>query len=141
MKVRYLASTPPITAPPETPIREVASIMAKKRVGLVVLTRGEDLVGVVSERDVVRAVAEDRDMGQPAETVATRHVVTIEADADVKEAASLFRRHNVRHLVVMDKGRVFGVLSIRDIVKERELLAGLEEYAAVQADSAWIVGD
>lgn len=141
MKVKSLASTPAVTAPPETPIREIAAIMVRRRIGLVVLTRSEELVGVISERDIVRAVAQDIDMARPAETIATRHVVTIDAEADIKEAVALFRRHNIRHLVVVNKGQIYGVLSIRDLVREKELLAGLEEYATVQADALWIVGD
>lgn len=141
MKVRYLASSPPVTAPPETPIREIAAIMASRRIGLVVLVKGDELAGVVSERDVVRAVAQGLDLGLPVEAIATKNVVTIEANADVKEAAALFYKHNIRHLVVTDKGRLYGVLSIRDLLREKEILVDTASYADLQAENSSAVGD
>ncbi|MEM0463102.1 CBS domain-containing protein [Pyrobaculum sp.] len=139
-KVRSFASRPPITAPPEATIRQVAALMAERRVGLVVLTREGQIVGVVSERDVVRAVGEGVDLDKPAAEIATRQVVTIDADAPIAEAASLFRKHGIRHLVVLEGGRLYGVLSIRDLVKDRELLRSLAEFAPVP-DSLYVVGD
>ncbi len=141
MKIRYLASSPPVTAPPEAPIREIAAIMADRRIGLVVLTRGDEIAGVVSERDIVRAAAQGLDLGLPAEAIATKRVVTIEADADVGEAIALLRRHNIRHLVVTEKGRLYGVLSIRDLIREEEALADAVGYAEVLAEHSSAAGD
>jgi len=122
MRVAAFASRPPITADAEISIREAARIMAERRVGLLILTKGGELYGVVSERDIVRAVAEGLDVEKPASSIATTRIVTVDADADISEAAELFRRHGIRHLVVTKGGKLYGVLSIRDLVREREVL-------------------
>ncbi|MEZ0318545.1 MAG: CBS domain-containing protein [Pyrobaculum sp.] len=139
-KVRNFTSKPPVTAPPEVTIRQVAALMAEKRVGLVVLAKEGQVVGVVSERDVVRAVGEGVDLDKPAVEIATRQVVTIDADAPVSEAAATFRRHGIRHLVVLEGGRLYGVLSIRDLVRDKELLRSLAEFAPAP-DVLYLVGD
>ncbi|AEA12431.1 signal-transduction protein [Thermoproteus uzoniensis 768-20] len=123
MKVGAIASRPPITAEPGITIREAASIMAKRRIGLLVLVEGGRLYGVVSERDIVRAVAAGLSPERPAALIATRDVVTIDAESDVLEAARLMARRGIRHLVVVKGGELYGVVSVRDIVREAAQLA------------------
>ncbi len=118
MKVGVIAKRPPITASPGISIREAAAIMANRRIGLLVLVEGGELFGVVSERDIVRAVARGVSPERPVALIATRDVIKIEADADVAEAARLMASRGVRHLVVTKNGELYGVISIRDIVDE-----------------------
>jgi CBS domain-containing protein len=118
MKVRALASRPPVTARPDISIKEAAAVMARRRIGLLVLVEGDGIYGVVSERDIVRAVAGGVDMGRPVALIATRDVVTVDADAPVAEAARLMYSRGIRHLVVTEGGRLYGVLSVRDLIGE-----------------------
>ena len=118
MKIGVIARRHPITAPYNISIKETASIMTKKRIGLLVLVKEVRLFGVVSERDIIRAVAQGISPEEPASLIATRGVVTIEADEDVIKAAKLMREHGVRHLVVTKGGELYGVVSVRDIVNE-----------------------
>lgn len=118
MKVGRAARSPPVTADPSLSIRDAARLMAERRIGLLVLTRGDEIFGVVSERDIVRAVAQGLDLGAPVGAIATRSVITIDAEATLAEAARLMREKGVRHLVVTKGGRLYGVLSIRDVVDE-----------------------
>jgi len=141
MRVAAFASRPPITAEAGISIREAARIMAERRIGLLVLTKGGELYGVVSERDIVRAVAEGVDMEKPASSIATTRVVTVDANADISEAAELFRRHGIRHLVVTKGGELYGVLSIRDLVQEREVLQHVAETFAPALDCTLPSGD
>jgi len=125
------ATTNVVTTHPTTPIREVARLMAQHRVGLVVLVDAKDpfkTVGVVSERDVVRAVAYEIDLEAPAETIATKNVVTIDHSEHVAKAAEAFRKHGIRHVVVTKDGKLYGVLSIRDLIREEAVLRELAAY-------------
>ncbi|MFN3803920.1 MAG: CBS domain-containing protein [Pyrobaculum sp.] len=120
-----------VKALPTTPIREVARLMWEKRVGLVVLVSPEDLyrvVGVVSERDVVRAAAHDVDLDAPCDVIATKNVIALDYRDGVWKAAEMFRRYGIRHVVVTREGRLYGVLSIRDFIKEGKILGELASY-------------
>ncbi|AAL65026.1 CBS domain-containing protein [Pyrobaculum aerophilum] len=74
---------------------------------------------VLSERDIVRAVAMKMPLSTPVEAFMSPGLVTIEEDEDVRKAAKLMTMHNIRHLVVVNKqGELVGVVSIRDVLKE-----------------------
>ena len=115
--VRDVIKSPPISLLPEATIREAMMTMASKNIGFVVLMRGDQLLGVVSERDIVKALASGVSLDAPVEKIATKRVVTIEAKKSVVEAADLMAEHRIRHLVAVDGGRVVGVVSLRDLVK------------------------
>ena len=97
----------------------VASVrrMDERRVGAVLVLEGERLVGVFTERDVLRAVAH----GLTAEAVVgdwmTRGPETIEPDDTAEHAAVLMIHGGFRHLPVVDAGKVIGILSIRDLMR------------------------
>jgi len=122
MRIRDFVKRPPVTITPNATIRDAAELMAKEKIGLLVVVEGGRIAGVVSERDIVRAVAFKVNLSERVEKIMTKTVVTIEADAHVREAAELFRLYNIRHLVVTERGTLYGVISIRDIVKEQRLL-------------------
>ncbi|PSN97164.1 hypothetical protein B9Q09_01245 [Candidatus Marsarchaeota G2 archaeon ECH_B_SAG-C16] len=126
IKIKEFVNRKPVVLPVDSTIREVAQQMSLKNVGLVVLVDGEKPripVGVVSERDVVRAVAKGEPLDVSVKTIASTKLVTIGLEDDVGEAASKMLSNNVRHLVVLDDSkRLVGVVSIRDIVREQNTL-------------------
>jgi CBS domain-containing protein len=139
VRVRELIRREPVVVCAEEPLAKAARLMAKERIGLlpVVGAEGERRVlGVLSERDVLKAVAEGGDLQAPVSSYATmRDIVTVDVDAPISHAAQLMYQHRVRHLVVLDsKGELAGVISIRDLISERSFLEALrrldeEEYA------------
>jgi signal-transduction protein with cAMP-binding, CBS, and nucleotidyltransferase domain len=126
IRIKEFVNRKPVVLPVDSTIREVAQQMSLKNVGLVVLVDGEKPripVGVVSERDVVRAVAKGEPLDASVKTIASTKLVTIGLEDDVGEAASKMLSNNVRHLVVLDDSkRLVGVVSIRDIVREQNTL-------------------
>jgi CBS domain-containing protein len=115
--VRDVMKSPPVSILPEATLKEAILTMANKNIGFVVLMRGDQLVGVVSERDIVKALASGISLDAPVEKIATKRVITIEASKSIAEAADLMAEHRIRHLVVVDRGRPVGVVSLRDLVK------------------------
>jgi CBS domain-containing protein len=86
-------------------------------IGLVVVRGEEPLVGVVSERDIVRAVAEGADLeSDRAGDVMALETVSVGADASVAEASRLMVEGGMRHLPVMKGDKVVGVVSMRDVL-------------------------
>ncbi|MBI3268586.1 MAG: CBS domain-containing protein [Planctomycetes bacterium] len=119
---------------------QVARFMSEKKIGAVVVLEGDRLAGLFSERDIMnRVVAQGRD---PAKTVVddvmTKEVVVAEAGDSWDAALAQMKKINVRHLPVIDGGRLVGMLSLRDLllstieVKEEEI-KWLEQTVAVSS--------
>jgi CBS domain-containing protein len=102
--------------------------MAQHDIGALLVMEGEELVGIFSEQDYARKLVLlgrfSRDTR--VEEVMTKEVVTIRPEADLAEAMRLMTEHRVRHLPVVEEGKVVGVISIGDAVKaiitEQEML-------------------
>jgi CBS domain-containing protein len=105
---------------PEAPVLEAIKHMAERSVGALLVMRGEQLVGIVSERDYARKVIlQGRSSAQtPVSEVMSSPVLTVTADTDVFDCMRLCTDSRVRHLPVVEGHRVVGVISIGDLVKE-----------------------
>jgi CBS domain-containing protein len=119
----------------EASLEEAAGALNEKKVGaLVVVAEGGAIVGVLSERDIVREVAR-RGAGCLADTVGgvmSRDVVTAEPTETIDEGLGRMTDRRIRHLPVLDGGKLIGIVSIGDLVKHR--IAAVEaEAAAMQA--------
>ena len=106
------------TVPPDTTVLDAARRMNEDRIGCVVVTVADQIVGVCSERDVLRRiVAEGLDPATtPVENIMTHEVVCCDADMTLEEARTTFSNRRVRHLpVVTDDGRLKAMISIGDL--------------------------
>jgi CBS domain-containing protein len=101
---------------PATSLVDAARRMHERRVGAVVVLDGQRLVGIVTERDVLRAVATGAIGGSVSDAM-TRGPDTIGPDESAGQAAALMIHGGFRHLPVVDGGDVVGMLSIRDLVR------------------------
>jgi len=131
VKAEILARKPPITATPDMRIKDVAKIMAERKIGLVVIVEKNQpdvAIGVVSERDLVRAVANNVGLNLPVKEIMSSPVITVEGEEPIWNVAKIMREHNIRHVVVTNKGKLYGVISIRDLVAEESVLKSLIEY-------------
>ena len=112
-----------ISVTPETPVVEIARIMAARRIGAVlIVTASGQVAGILSERDIVKAVADRRNGVRclAAEEIMTREVIMVGADTPVEAALEIMDQGYFRHLPVCDSdGSLLGVVSIRDLVKFR----------------------
>ncbi len=128
-----------VTASPEMSLREALKIMAKEGVSFLVVIKNGELYGVISEKDIVRTLAENKDPDSTRiSDVCKRHVVTIGKNELLSHAAKLMREHNIRHLaVVNENGKSVGVLSIRDLLRESETLKKIEEMTPDQLQDWW----
>jgi signal-transduction protein with cAMP-binding, CBS, and nucleotidyltransferase domain len=91
--------------------------MATHRVGSAVVQDAEHLAGILTERDVLKAVAAGTEPEEvTVQELMTSDVVTVGPDWDLIEAAGEMARRRIRHLVVYDGGQLLGVLSVRDVL-------------------------
>ena len=115
--VRMFVSDDLISIEPEATLRQVAQRLSAEGVGALVVTDGERVIGIISERDVVRAVAAGKDLdATTAAELGTPRVVTCREDTTVPEAARLMMEHYVRHLLVEDPTGPIGMVSARDLL-------------------------
>ncbi len=106
-----------IAVEPGRPIVDVAKLMERSGIGFVAVLDGDDLVGVVTDRDLVRrGLAAGLELDARVDGVMSSPVLTIDADTDLHDAFATFRRHSVRRLAVVDHGRFVGVLSLDDLL-------------------------
>jgi CBS domain-containing protein len=119
MIVREVMSEDVITISPALTLRAAAKLMASKKVGSVVVNDPEGQgVGILTERDILRAVAEDLDPDvETADSHLTSELVYAAPRWSLEEATEAMRRGGFRHLVVLDGGDVIGIISLRDVVK------------------------
>lgn len=105
------------TSPQET-LGEVVSKLVQNNCGALIVLEGTRMVGIISERDVLRACAE---LAQPLEAVVgdrmTRDLVTATPNDDVEGVMGLLTHHRIRHLPILHDGDLVGVISIGDVVK------------------------
>jgi CBS domain-containing protein len=102
---------------PDRTIREAAKIMASAGVGSLAVLEHDRLVGIVTDRDLVRrCLARGIEPGARVDSAMSSPVVTIQADADVHDAFGLFRTHAVRRLAVMRGEQFVGMLAIDDLL-------------------------
>ena len=90
--------------------------MTRRRVGAVLVMEGERLIGIVTERDVLRAVASG-DIGGDVAPWMTRHPETVDADESTQQAGVVMIHGGFRHLPVLEGGRPAGIVSIRDLMR------------------------
>ena len=103
----------------EDPVLEAIQLMADKHVGALPVTRNGDLVGVISERDYARKVILlGRSSAEtPVWQIMSSPVVTVSPDEDVRQCMQLMTHRRIRHLPVVEDGRMIGVVSIGDLVR------------------------
>lgn len=114
--VRLLMSQPVVVADQEATLREVAMLLRDESVGAVVIPGRTGAAGIVSERDVVRALADGADPDTTwAVDVMSEKPVFLAPDDSVAEARRLMLDGGIRHLPVLDGDDVVGVVSLRDV--------------------------
>ena len=105
--------------PPSASVFEAVKLMAEKNVGALLVMQGEQIVGVVTERDYARKVVlmarSSRDT--PLRDVMTSAVIYVQPSQTSEECMALMTENRVRHLPVIDNGKLVGLISIGDIVK------------------------
>jgi CBS domain-containing protein len=109
-----------ISIRPDVPVLDALKLLAEKDIGAVLVMDGPRLVGIVSERDYARKVAlkGKSSSDTPVSEIMTREVVCVTPAQTNEECMALVTEKRARHLPVIDNGRVVGVLSIGDLVKD-----------------------
>jgi CBS domain-containing protein len=120
---------------PDATVFDAIRRMAEKNVGALVVMEGGDVLGIVSERDYTRKVILENRSSKDAKVreIMTKDLVVVAPETTVEEAMRIMTHNRVRHLPVIDGGRVVGIVSIGDLVErmiatQRLVMEQLEGY-------------
>ena len=120
--VLRVKGTQVVTVTPDTTVRRLLAVLAEHRIGAVVVSRdGTSVDGIVSERDIVRALAERGAavFSEPVTAIYTAEVRTVTLRTPIEEVMHMMTEHRVRHAPVVADGGLQGIVSIGDVVKNR----------------------
>ena len=105
---------------PETPVADVAQTMVRGRFGSVLVTTSDMLIGILTERDVLRAAASGSPLTQsPVSAWMTKDPETVGPEVDSDDAAQIMLTQGFRHLPVVDGNTILGIVSLRDVLATR----------------------
>lgn len=117
MKIRDMTYHRPISIRPEHTIAQAAQVMERDGVGALAIVDGAELVGIVTDRDLVRrALATNKPADERVDAVMTMPVVTIDESEDLHLAYAKFGTHAVRRLAITRHGEFVGMLTVDDLV-------------------------
>lgn len=131
MKVSEAMVSSPVTVEPNVLVYEAAKIMRDKRISSVIIVDKSKVLGIATERDLVRRVlAEDKDSKTiQIKEVMTTPVVTISPDEDILNAAQLMKTKGIRRLVVMNGKKLVGIITADDMTKNMK--RAVEDFATM----------
>jgi len=136
-QVRDVMTSNPVTLPGDTPVRQAAQAMRDRDIGDVLVVDGDEVRGIVTDRDiVVRGVADRDDLADcRLRDVCSEQLVTTRPDENVEAAVARMRDSAVRRIPVVDGGRAVGVLSLGDAAIERDERSSLADISAARGNS------
>jgi CBS domain-containing protein len=109
-----------VTTSPDSPVAEAAATMVREKAGSALVMQGHFLVGIITERDVLKAAASGADLTAiPVTAWMTKDPQSAGPDTPVEEAAQIMLLNGFRHLPVMEGRQVYGVVSLRDLFAAR----------------------
>ncbi len=120
--VHELMSSPPVTCPADASLADATALMNRRRIGSVVVTEREAILGILTERDLLRAAAERVDAGsEPVGRWMTAEPDVLGRDDEVGDAWSSLTHHHYRHLPVVDGSALVGMVSMRDLLSVAQI--------------------
>ncbi|MRR31671.1 CBS domain-containing protein, partial [bacterium] len=123
------------TCSPHISLMDALKLMAEKNIGALLVTEGEQVAGIISERDVARRIVEKGKclLDEPVSGFMTEDVFVVRPDQSTHECMQLMTREHFRHLPVVEDGKLVGMISIGDVVRaligeQESMINGLENY-------------
>lgn len=134
MLVRQVMNKNVIIAKPDITVREASEVMSRFHVGSVVIVDDGKITGILTERNILIAVAQGKDPETTtAADIMTKSVVTTDPDKDIRDAIDLMIKHKIKKLPVIQEGKLVGIITASDIIVfEPKLIEGIASLISVR---------
>ncbi|BCU66817.1 histidine kinase [Sulfolobales archaeon HS-7] len=123
----FLIKRQPISIGSDATISDAIRVMAENNIGSLLVSETGKVVGIVTERDVIKGLSKGRKLNESIKTIATiGPLIYVYDDEGIDKVAKLMKDHFIRHVVVKNRsGEIMGVISIRDLLGEEKVLEAL----------------
>ena len=123
-----------VTAKPDTPIKEAAAIMSKNRIGSLIVTDNDKIVGIVTERNIMDIIAEGIETNQiTLADIMKKDVITIDPSKTIEDAVDIMVENKIKKLPVVDGDKLIGIITASDIaVLQPKLIANIAKLISLQ---------
>ena len=134
MIVRNVMHKDVVTVRPNLSLREASKIMSKFGIGSLVVVEDENLVGIITSTDIIKAVAEGKDVDNTlVSEVMSKDVITVDPDESLEEAVEKMMEKNIKRLPVVEGGKLVGIITASDIiVVEPKLIEGIANLLSLK---------
>ncbi|MBN1544983.1 CBS domain-containing protein [Candidatus Woesearchaeota archaeon] len=106
-----------VTISSDSSLQDAARIMAKEHIGSIIIVSGDEIKGIITERDILKSVSEDsKSLERPLSEFMSRDIVMIGSKRLIDDAASLMSQNKIKKLPVVDDGRLVGIITSTDII-------------------------
>lgn len=135
-QVREIMTRTPVTVEPGTSVAQVARRMRDEDIGAVLVAEGEQVRGLVTDRDlVVRVLSEGGDPDRHSvKEACSPELISVSPDDEVDRAVQVMREHSVRRLPVLENGRAVGIISLGDLAIERDPESALGDISSTKGN-------
>lgn len=121
--VKHLMTSPAITIETTTQIKRAIEILKEYNIGFLPITKSNIIVGVITDRDIlIRGIGNYKLNSHIDKIMTTGEIQFVNPDTTLKEAAEIMVKNKIRRLVVLNDGKIIGVLTSKHLLKEKELL-------------------
>lgn len=108
------------TASPKATVKEAAKTMVNQSIGSLIVVEKGKLVGIITERDILKYVATSAKPNAPVSKVMSKNVKTVASNSDIEEAAAIMTQNKIKKLPVVDRGKLVGIVTATDLVAHAE---------------------
>jgi CBS domain-containing protein len=115
MRISDVMTEAAVTDRPDDSLAQAARKMWEQQTGSLLVLEGEDLLGIITERDVLKAVAAGTPLDTPVSELMSKDLITVEPETSLREAAAIMSEKWIRHLPVLEAGKLLGIVSQRDL--------------------------
>lgn len=115
MRISDVMTEAAVTDRPDDSLEAAANKMWEQQTGSLLVLDAEELVGIITERDVLKAVATGTPLDTPVSEVMSKGLITVEPGTSLREAAGIMTDKWIRHLPVLEGGKLVGIVSQRDL--------------------------
>ena len=134
MQIKNAMNPKVVVATKDISVKESARIMAKLRIGSLVILENEKIIGIITESDIIRKiVATGNDpAGTLVEQIMTKDVITADAETDIEDACQMMVNHGIKRLPVLQDGKLVGIITTTDIIAvEPKLIENLAKVMLI----------